>query len=96
MHVCVCMCVRAVFPCDLFPARESPRRDFVSAHTFCNLPPRESKLVPSAYVLHPVPAGTSIRIADKIRYYPRNMFHHCKHGCINMHYYTCFHNYESN
>jgi len=76
-YTCICIYVRvrelSVFPCDLFPARESPRRAFVSAHTFCNLPPRESKLVPPAYVLHPVPAGASILIVDKIRDYPRNM-----------------------
>lgn len=87
------VCVRAVFPCDLFPARKSPRRAFVSAHTFCNLPPCtlcESKLMPPACVLHPVPAGTSILIADKIHDYPRNMFHDCKRECINTHYYVFF------
>lgn len=88
--VCVCVCTRRISMRSLSRARILWRA-FVSAHTFCNLPPCtlcESKLMPPACVLHPVPAGTSILIADKIRDYPGNMFHDCKRKSINKHYYV--------
>lgn len=66
-----------------FPRANLPGELLYRRHTFCNLPPRESKLMPPAYVLHPVPARASILIADKIRDYPRNMcFMHCIRECI--------------